>query len=313
MPRRTAPGGAKAAQPIPDELIQRLIEEIAPLNNLYRQAVRERQPFHISFGYLWDIGDILQGAGVSKITPVASAIHERSYITRQLVVYSFRIRRYFTSRSTIKRRFGGVTSNAAFRSAFPLLENKRYRLSQSKERELVRLLNSGKGSKETMREIDMIKKARVPGRKRRDMRSHELDSFAQMFDEHFSELQELMERGSRQDITRFSRQLGAEVLLFCNRLCLSMADESFAPPEEIPPLDDIDSSWSGFVRGMYLVASGDRAVRNRARRRINPMYFITMGNYMDILRMKEKRKSTSKKVESVKCPRSFRSTNGQYN
>lgn len=278
------------AQPIPEELIQRLIEEIAPLNNLYRQAVRERQPFHVSFGYLWDIGDVLQEAGVSKITPIASAIHERSYITRQLVVYSYRIRRYFPSRATIKRRFGKVTSLAAFRDAFPLLENKHYRLSRAKERELIRLLNSGKESMEIRREIALIKKARVPGRKKRDMHLRELDSFVEMFDEHFNELQRLMERGSRQDMTQFSRQLGTEVLLFCNRLCLSLADESFAPPQEIPPLDDIDLSWSGFILGMYLAASGDRAVRNRARRRINPMHFVTMGNYMDILRDERKMK-----------------------
>ena len=300
------------AQPIPEELIQRMIEEIAPLNNLYRQAVRERQPFHVSFGYLWDIGDVLREAGVSKITPIASAIHKRSYITRQLVVYSYRIRRYFPSRATIKRRFGKVTSHAAFRDAFPLLENKHYRLSRAKERELIRLLNSGRKSMEIRREIALIKKARVPGRKKRDMHLRELDSFVQMFDEHFSELQKLMERGSRQDMTQLNRQLGTEVLLFCNRLCLSLADESFIPPEEVPSLDDIDSSWSGFIQEMYLVASRDRAVRNRARRRVNPMYFVTMGNYMDILRDERKMKEHIEKVESGEYSRSFRSTNGQY-
>lgn len=273
-----------APQPVPQELIRRLIEEIAPLNNIYRQAVREGKPFHVSMGYLWDIGDILMRAGVDRITPVASAIHARSYITSQLVAYSFRIRRYFTRRGTIKRRFGKVDSHDAFREAFPLLENERYRLSRAKEREVVRLLNSGKGRREIRREIARIKQERVPDRKKRDLRPHELDSFARLFDERFSELRALMERGSRRSIARFGARLGEEGLLFCNRLCLALADESFAPPRETPLLDDVDPRWSEFMRGMYEVASGDRASRNRARRRIDPMRFVTMGNYMDILR-----------------------------
>lgn len=276
------------AEPVPEELIRRLIEEIAPLNNLYRQAVKEHQPCYKSFGYLWDIGDILQKAGVDQITPLASAIHARSYITAQIVMYSFRIRRYFSQRGTIRRRFGKVTSYAAFRDAFPLLENERYRLTRARERELVRLLNSEKGSREIRREIAAMKKARVPDRKRRDMRPHELDSFVQMFDERYSELQGVMGKGSMRSISLFGKLLGAEVLLFCNRLCLSLADESFASPEEMPPLDDIDPRWSLFIEGMYEVASRDKAARNRARRRIKPMRFVTMGNYMDILRDERK-------------------------
>ncbi len=275
-------------QPLPEELIQRLIEEIAPLNNLYRQAVKEHRPFHVSFGYLWDIGDVLLEAGIDKITPIASAIHERSYITRELITYSFRIRNYFPWRGTIKRRFGGVTSYAAFRDAFPLLENENYRLSRARERELVRLLNSGKEIKKIREEIAATKKARVPGRKRRDMRLHEMDSFVRMFDERFGELRRLMDKGSKQSIERFGRQWGEQVLLFCNRLCLSLADENFALPEEMPPLDGIDAPWSAFITSLYEVASSKRAFRNRARRRVNPMDFVTMGNYMDILRDERK-------------------------
>ncbi len=281
--------------PAAEELVRRLIEEIAPLNNLYRQAVKEHQPCHISLGYLWDIGDILKEAGVEQITPLASAIHARSYITAQIVMYSFRMRRYFSQRGTIKRRFGKVASYAAFRDAFPLLENERYRLTRARERELVRLLNSGKGSAEIRREIAAIKKARVPDRKRRDMRPHELDSFVQMFDERYNELRGVMAKGSTRSISLFGRRLGAEVLLFCNRLCLSLADESFAPPEEMPPLDDIDPRWSAFIKGMYEVTSGDRVARNRARRRIKPMHFVTMGSYMDILRDERKIKEYSEK------------------
>jgi hypothetical protein len=273
---------------LPEERIQQLIEEIAPLNNLYRQAAKEGRPFYESLGYLWDIGDILLQAGVDRITPVASAIHSSSYITGQLVSYSFRIRKYFPRRGTIKRRFGRVTSYAAFRDAFPLLENKKYRLSRAEERELVRLLNSGAESRKVREEIAAIKRTKAPERKKRDLRLSEMDPFVRMFKGRFDALTSLMEEGSRKSMKRLAGELGSEVLLFVNRLCLSLADEGFAPPETMPPLDDIDPLWREFIREMHLIASGDRTKRNKARRRIKPMDFVTMGNYMDILRDEKK-------------------------
>jgi len=273
-----------ASSPVSEELIQELIEEIAPLNNLYRQAVRERQPVYLSLGYLWDVGDILGKAGVEKIHPVASAIHERSYITHDLVAFAFRIRHYFPDRKTIRRRFGKVTSYGAFREAFPLLENERYRLPRAKERELVRLLNSGRRGVDIRPEIADIKQSRIPRKRNRSKDMRELNSFAQLFDERFRELEELMERGPERKIIRFNDLLGTEALLFLNRLCLSFADETFALPRELISLDEIDDRWGEFISRMYEIASQGRTARNRTRRTINPMHFVTMGNYMDILR-----------------------------
>lgn len=269
---------------IKEGLIQRLIDEIAPYNNLYRQSTMTRQPVYLSLGYLWDIGDVLQEAGIERVTPVAGAIGERSYITSDIVSFSFRIRNYFPDRRTIKRRFGKLVSYGAFREAFPLLENKRYHLSQAKERELVRLLNSGRRGAEIRPEIANIKQSLVPRKHIQRKDPHELDSFVRLFDQLFFELEDLMETGPGQRIVSFSRLLSPQILLFLNRLCLCFADDSFAPPQELPLLDDAEPRWAELIRNMQEVAMDGAATRNTARRLINPMNFVTMGNFLDILR-----------------------------
>ena len=60
--------------------------------------------------------------------------------------------------------------------------------------------------------------------------------------------------------------------------------ENFTPPGGMPALDGINRQWRELFVEMYSVTCAERATRNRARRRINPMRFVAMGNYMDILR-----------------------------
>lgn len=271
-----------------EDRIRDLIDELAPHNNLYRRAARERRPVHEALGHLWDMGEVLREAGVENISTVASAVQERSYITYDLVSLAFRIRRYFPDRRTIKRRFGKVTSYGAFREAFPLLENERYRLPRARERELVRLLNSGKRGCELRPLIKAMKRETSPKRTGSGERQAEAEAFASLFQALFEEVDALLRDGSREDILRYARSLGPEALLLLNRHFLSLADESFAPPRQAPPLDDVDPRWRALIEGMSAISSQGRQERNRIRRVVNPMLFVTMGNHMDTLRDEEK-------------------------
>lgn len=271
-----------------EERIRDLIDELAPHNNLYRQSVRERRPVHEALGHLWDMGEVLREGGVENISAVAAAIHERSYITYDLVSLAFRVRRYFPDRRTIKRRFGKVTSYGAFREAFPLLENERYRLPRARERELVRLLNSGRRGCELRPLIKAMKREPSPARARGGESRAEAEAFADLFQALFEEVEALLREGSRKEIIRYASRLGPEVLLHLNRQFLSLADESFAPPRHAPPLDDVDPRWRALVDSLLAVNAGGKAFRNRIRRAVNPMLFVAMGNHVDTLRDEDK-------------------------
>lgn len=271
-----------------EDRIRDLIDELAPHNNLYRQAARERRPVHEALSHLWDMGEVLRAAGVESITAVASAIQERSYITYDLVSLAFRVRRYFPDRRTIRRRFGKVTSYGAFREAFPLLENERYRLPRARERELVRLLNSGRRGSELRPLIKAMKRDASPRRPRGVESRAEAEEFVALFHALLEEVEALLREGSRAEILRYARGLGPEALLHLNRQFLSLADESFAPPRQAPPLDDLDPRWRALIDGLSDISSQGKPARNRIRRAINPMLFVAMGNHMDTLRDEEK-------------------------
>jgi hypothetical protein len=273
---------------VPDALVDRLIEEISPLNNLYREAVREgRQPFE-SIGYMWDIGEVLRSAGVEEPYPVAERIQRESYITRDLLTFSWRVRGYFTDRRSIKRRFGQISYLTAFRWAFPLLEGGRYRLSKAGERELVRLVNSDANLAEIKREVSRMKQGRLPATSSRESSPGGAGSFAAIYAQRLADLEMLMRQGSRQKLLRFLEPFTPEALLSWNKLCLAFADDSFAPPQSLPPLDGIPWEWADLIESMYVLASRGREARNRARRLVDRMDFVTMGNCVGILRDREK-------------------------
>lgn len=274
----------RKADPVPDALVERLIDEITPLNNLYRQAVRERRPPYEGLGYNWDIGEALKQAGVDEPYPVAARIQEISYITSNLVTFSWRVRRYFPDRRTIKRRFGKAVRLSAFRWALPLMEGESYYLSRAQERELVRLINSDLPYSEMKHEIESFKQKKLPAKPSRDRKTHAPESFAVIFEQRLAELEAIMCSGSRSDIIRFRETFDPPVLLYWNKLCLAFTDEAFAPPGQSLPLQGLNLEWAELIDGMYEIVSEGRAARNRARRLIDRMDFVTMGNHVGILR-----------------------------
>ena len=266
------------------EFLEELIKEIAPLNNRYRMAVRNREPAHVVLGYLWDIGDVLLGYGVERLHPLAREIQEQSYITASLLSYAYRIRRYFKDRRTIKRNFGKVSNFSLFREAFPLLENPRYNLSRREKSELVRLLNSGADTGEISVRLAALKQRKRPRKNARSRHPEELGPFVPMFLERMRDLEEQMEKIPRKQLHAFRDSFPPDFLLYWNRLVMSLADENLTPPKEPPPLANVEESWASLVEAMYQIASGGKSARNRACRLLSPMEFLRMADYVDILR-----------------------------
>lgn len=217
-----------------ERALERLIEDLAPLNNKYRMAVRNHEPVHKAIGYLWDIGEVLLRNGVDKVHPIAQQIQERSYITANLLSYAYRVSRNFKDRRSIRRNFGKVPNFSLFREAFPLLENPRYRLNQKEKREIVRLLNSGAVGKEITARLVELKREKLPVRNARSEGGLEIRPFAEMFKERLRVIEAIMEKASLKRLHAFRAALGPEFLLFLNRLALCLAEESF-PPKRVAP------------------------------------------------------------------------------
>jgi hypothetical protein len=65
-----------------------------------------------------------------------------SYITRDLGSYAYRIHQHFKSRSEIRDVLDGLISYGVFREAVPLLFNPKYKLSDTRKQEILKMLVS---------------------------------------------------------------------------------------------------------------------------------------------------------------------------
>jgi len=267
-----------------------LIDELAPLNNQMRAATRSHQPAYVSIELMWDMGEILIASEVERIHPLAWAVAERSYITRDLLSYCFRIRNYFGDRAEIKTRFGQVPVYGIFREAFPLLDNQQFKLDTDGERELIALMVSDRSTKQVKDEIIAMKKRLIGRDNPRTQRLAEVEPFAGLFSEKMAELDRLMESGTADQIDEFRHGFDDVSLFYLSKLCLSLSSDSFSPPKE--PLADspVVAGWSEFLSEMHALACAGKESRSRVRRLVSPKEFVRMGSYVDMLRSDEKLK-----------------------
>ncbi len=271
--------------------IEELIEQIAPLNNLYRTAIKNRYPASAVVEIMWDVGDILCRAGVTKIHPIAWQIYgessekRRSYITRDFLSYCFRIRNYFNSREGIGYQLEGVPSYSVFREALPLLENPKFKLTKSEEQQLLALVRSRRSSKAIKEDIAKLKKQKGSRSNTRRQRLGELEQIRDSFARAHAELKKLMLTGTEAEIIRFSEEFQPGTLLLWNKACLSLSSEEFQPPTAGKGLEHVkEDDWIKLVNDLARISTEGHETRNRFRRLVRPLEIIEMGGCVNILR-----------------------------
>lgn len=271
--------------------VQELIEEIAPLNNAYRSAVRSTAVDGAGvLEIMWDAGEVLAGAGVKKVDPVAWQIYgrtkerRRSYITRSFVVYCFRVRRYFPAREDIRKQFPALARYSLFREALPLLDNRKYALAGAEREGLVKLLNSGRDPRKIREEIAGIKRGRVGERDARDSRLKELEGASAVILARHQELVEINASRDKKKIRALRRRLGDDTLLGLSRLCLPLFSEEFPAPDCVIDCAGLKGAWRVFCDALSETVAGGPATRNRMRRLVRPVVFMELAEMLSAAR-----------------------------
>lgn len=176
-----------------EELAIQLIRELAPLNNAFRQAVKEGMPGNKVLKILWDAGDVICSKNIDHVHKIAwqmygkSDSRRHSYLTRDYVAYCWRVRRYFQKREDIDQIFPKLKTHKVFKEALPLLTNPKYVLSSHEREEVYALLNNDSLMvTQIIDRLAKIKKRKLPINNPRTQRLHELDGIRQIFDKAFS-------------------------------------------------------------------------------------------------------------------------------
>lgn len=205
-----------------------IIERISEINN----KVRDRDGYE-KISYLWDMGDILFKSGIKNIHPVAWEVQKKSYITRDLLSYAFRIRRKWDKKEYIKELFHSNKKYTLFREAFPLLENKKYAVSLEEQKHIIAIINSDDFT-ESKKMILNIKNKIIGIKNNRSSRLVEFKKQAEQFELFYADVSNRILNLDASINEMFPR----DVLLKISQSLVAIVNNNYQPPNNIGVLSD---------------------------------------------------------------------------
>lgn len=173
--------------------INTLITDLTPLYNEYRKGREENLPVE-QIILMWKIGDVLKKFLPSvDIAPHAlyreiygksestSNVSQRSYITREFLSRSYRVRSMFKSQKEISTTFPNLTSLNHFREAMPFFDNPKHRLSEIEMNQLLKVLNSSKSNAYKIAYVNTLQSKKIGKKNPRTQRLADLQSEKELF------------------------------------------------------------------------------------------------------------------------------------
>lgn len=256
-----------------------LIEQLTPLNNAWRDA--EGRP---KLEIMWEIGDQLVRAGVTNHHPVAWAIQKRSYITRDLLSYSFMIRRQWRKKEDLRAAFPNLKSYSACREAFPFILGK-YQLPQEERQRLIAALNRD-DPMVLQRRLRELKRQRIGIKHDRRQGLEEIKEYRQVFVDVYGHLKNLIFKGEESDIRAFREQLGDQGLVQLAQLCMALSEEGVKGPQGLK-MDGWPSEWEHFAKSFLALMQNSSEKRNRFRRAVGARHLLELADWLNSLRSEE--------------------------
>ncbi|MBM3708625.1 MAG: hypothetical protein FJW69_09885 [Actinobacteria bacterium] len=275
-----------------EEKVNNIIREIGPLNNNYRLGIRTGLKGTEILKIMWDIGDVLFKENINQIHTAAWEIYGRtpgnrkSYITRDLLSYCFRIRKFFKNRSDINRQFPHLKKYSIFREALPFLDNKKYKLSENEKDELLKVMNSNLPYVRIKRYIVNLKKNKISIKNPRTQRLQELEYQKIIFMEVYNSIKDLVDNKNEVEIKKMFGSISIDTIRKVVRLLLYLAHEGFKKPESIEAIKD-NEKLQEFLNEMFKISNSNLETRNRFRRLINPTMIIKMSEFFSCIKSKD--------------------------
>jgi hypothetical protein len=117
--------------------LSELVERLGPINTQCRAAEGVEK-----VELLWHLGDALLKIAPGANDHLLRAIHEHSYITRDILRYGLIIRRGWNSRADLRKQFPTLSRYSLFREALPFLKGDRCGIDDKLFASMVEHLNN---------------------------------------------------------------------------------------------------------------------------------------------------------------------------
>lgn len=271
--------------------LKALIAEISPLYNSYKNTSRDISGTEALY-IMWDIGDILKKViDTSKVPPHnlyrkiygkaegISDIVQKSYITREFLGRSYRIRNIFLDKREIKKVLPNLKNFSSFREAMPFFDNKKYMLTGEQKTNLISLLNSDIGSDSILNSVKSLQSQYIGIKNPRNQKLIELEDEKQVFISFYNFLFNLIKESDYKIIAKEVSSLKSATLIKLSSATNCLAQEGFVFPEI--PDDHFNDNWIKYVDLVkFFSTQKDPKDRRRFRRLIPPTRIVRLAEML---------------------------------
>jgi hypothetical protein len=282
--------------------IQKLIQDISPLYNSYKQTSRDISGTD-SLYIMWDIGNVLKNViDKSKIPPHnlyrkiygksegSTDIQQKSYITREFLGRAYRIRNIFTDKNEILEQLPSLKNFILFREAMPFFDNPKYKFVGKEKQALLKLLNSKESSASILKKVKSLQKEKIGRTNNRTQRLVELENEKQAFITFYNYLFNLIKTGDYASIAKEFSDISSSDLAKISSATSCLAQEGLKYPEL--PSGDFNEKCQKYTELIKNLASQtDPKERRRFRRLIPPSRIVRLAEMLQAISSKESYKS----------------------
>ena len=266
--------------------INDLIKNIVPGYNGYRknsEILKGTEAIEI----LWDIGDALKKyIEETKVAPHTlyrqiygksegkTNVVQNSYITRDFLSRSYRIRNIFVKKSDIKKLLPNLQKFGLFYKAMPFIDNPKYRFTGKEETNLYRLLNSNKSYSVIMKEINRLQKEKIGIKNPRDQKLKEMIGDKDVFVKFYNYIYSLFKYADYKKVKEEISGIEPDFIKILSKNTSAIALDGLLMTDfEIP--EKLHEKWGDFAKLIKRLISKKDSLERRRFRRLIPSHRMT--------------------------------------
>jgi hypothetical protein len=268
-----------------------LIEKITPYNNRYRDLIKGGGNGTEILNLMWDVGAIIQiFIDEFQIKPHnlywriygKSEGLKNSYITRDFLSYCLRIKKYFSAQEDISKIFPYLQKYSLFREAFPLLENPKFKLSDSEEKEIIKILNSNANFQKIKKTIQRVKSDRIGIKNTRKQKLGEMKPITDSFVIIYNEIYEIIKNNDQSLLDRVEKNLSKDILNTMSQAVSALTQENLYVPN-LQISQKLPEQWEIFLSNIKNLFESSIETRNRFRRIVSPRKLFDLADMLNAL------------------------------
>lgn len=274
--------------------LQKLISEISPLYNVYKQSNRNIIGTE-ALQIMWDIGDLLKKEiEISNIAPHylyrkiygkaegQDDITQKSYITREFLGRAYRIRNIFKKKEDIKKILPNLRNFISFREAMPFFDNEKYLLKGQEREKMLSILNSNESSNLILKKIKLLQAEKIGKKNPRNQKLNEIEPKKEIFITFYNYLFNLIKNNNYEYVKKEISSINNSIInkLSSNTSALSQEGFKYVDISKSLPNDQ----WNNYLEFLnYFSKQNDAKERRRFRRLISPERIVRLAEMLQAI------------------------------